>query len=83
MATEQATTWICDRCGAREQLPADRCGWQDGWAHVVLKRGNELQSDTDVCGACWEAYVEWLDAPRKAKAADIRRAFLLGKSRGD
>jgi len=73
MATEQHTTWICDRCGARAP-ERDGGGWNP------LPKGWVQLNGMDLCGACWQSFCDWQEAPRKAKAAELHHAFLVGKS---
>jgi len=59
MATEQYTTWICDRCGWRVSELAQG-------APVLPERWLRLHS-MDLCAACLRSYNDWLRAPPTPK----------------
>jgi hypothetical protein len=52
MATEQATTWICDRCGVRFPYP--------GQGLPVPPDGWHRRDGMDLCAPCWRSYCDWL-----------------------
>jgi hypothetical protein len=72
MSHANVTTWTCDTCGRREELPNGMP--PKGWKEVRAVDMAEPKSDAhwEICAGCYHE-LERLLAPKRDRVADLQK----------